>query len=197
MSKSLGNSPDPLDLIDLYGADALRVGLLLIAPQGSDILYSEEKIKHGRNFVNKLWNSARFVLMNIENVNLKLPKENELHLTDKWILSKLNNVIEKIDTQYINYKLNEVIKTIYEFVYDYFCDWYLEFTKTRFYGNDKNDKQIAAAVSIYVLKDILKLLHPFTPHITEEIWGFLNQGSQKLLINNEPAIPKQELIIMK
>ena len=182
MSKSLGNSPDPLDLIDLYGADALRVGILLIAPQGSDILYSEDQVKHGRNFINKLWNSARFILINVENVNLKLPQENQLHLTDKWILSKLNNSIELINKQYSDYKLNEVIKTIYEFVYDYFCDWYIEFTKTRFYGGDDDDKKIAESVSIYVLKNILKLLHPFTPYVTEEIWSFLDD--QKLLINS-------------
>jgi len=182
MSKSLGNSPDPLDLINLYGADALRVGILLIAPQGSDILYSEDQVKHGRNFINKLWNSARFILINVENVNLTLPKENQLHLTDKWILSKLNNSIELINKQYSDYKLNEVIKTIYEFVYDYFCDWYIEFTKTRFYGDDEKDKKIAESVSIYVLKNILKLLHPFTPYVTEEIWSFLD--NQKLLINS-------------
>ena len=182
MSKSLGNSPDPLDLIDLYGADALRVGILLIAPQGSDILYSEDQVKHGRNFINKLWNSARFILINVENVNLKLPEENQLHLTDKWILSKLNNSIELINKQYSDYKLNEVIKTIYEFVYDYFCDWYIEFTKTRFYGNNQEDKKIAESVSIYVLKNILKLLHPFTPYVTEEIWSFLD--NKRLLINS-------------
>ena len=182
MSKSLGNSPDPLDLIEQYGSDALRVGLLLIAPQGSDILYSPDKVEHGRNFINKLWNSARFILMNVEHMNNKLPDYNKLHITDKWILSKLNNSIESIDKQYSDYKLNEVIKTIYEFVYDYFCDWYIEFTKTRFYGNNKEDKKIAESVSVYVLKNILKLLHPFTPHVTEEIWSFLN--NEKLLINS-------------
>ena len=182
MSKSLGNSPDPLDLIEQYGSDALRVGLLLIAPQGSDILYAPDKVEHGRNFINKLWNSARFILMNVEHINNKLPDYDKLHITDKWILSKLNNSIESIDKQYSNYKLNEVIKTIYEFVYDYFCDWYIEFTKTRFYGNNKEDKKIAESVSIYILKNILKLLHPFTPHVTEEIWSFLN--NEKLLINS-------------
>ena len=157
MSKSLGNSPDPLDLINSHGADSLRVGLLLIAPQGSDILYSEDKVEHGRNFINKLWNSARFILMNVEELDPELPVTEDLHLTDKWILSKLNNSIESIDKQYSDYKLNEVIKTMYEFVYDYFCDWYIEFTKTRFYGDNKKDKKIAEAVSIHVLKNILQL----------------------------------------
>ena len=194
MSKSLGNSPDPLDLINSYGSDALRVGLLLIAPQGSDILYSEEKVEHGRNFINKLWNSARFILMNINNIDLELPNHKKLHSTDKWILSKLNNSIEKINKQYSDYKLNEVIKTSYEFVYDYFCDWYIEFTKTRFYGDNTEDKKIAGAVSIHVLKNILKLLHPFIPHVTEEIWSFLNTNKQNLLINHETANVNENLI---
>jgi len=194
MSKSLGNSPDPLDLINLYGSDALRVGILLIAPQGSDILYSEGKIEHGRNFINKLWNSARFILMNIENTDVKLPEKNKLHLTDQWILSKLNNSIKVINKQYEDYKLNEAIKTMYEFVYDYFCDWYIEFTKTRFYGDNKEDKKIAEGVSIYVLKNILKLLHPFVPHVTEEIWSFLIQNNNDLLINNQIALINKDLI---
>ena len=194
MSKSLGNSPDPLDLIQSHGADSLRVGLLLIAPQGSDILYSEDKVEHGRNFINKLWNSARFILMNVEELDSKLPPRDQLHLTDKWILSKLNNSIELIDKQYSDYKLNEVIKTMYEFVYDYFCDWYIEFTKTRFYGDNKKDKKIAEAVSIHVLKNVLQLLHPFIPHVTEEIWSFLKNKKGTLLINHKMACADKKLI---
>ena len=122
MSKSLGNSPDPVDLIEEYvnGADAVRVGLLLIAPQGSDILFSNDKLEHGRNFMNKLWNSARFILMNSENLNSSIENYEKLHITDKWIISKLNYSINKIDNHYENYKLNEVIKTIYDFVYNSF-----------------------------------------------------------------------------
>ena len=185
MSKSLGNSPDPVDLIEEYGADAVRVGLLLIAPQGSDILFSNDKLEHGRNFMNKLWNSARFILMNSENLNSSIENYEKLHITDKWIISKLNYSINKIDNHYENYKLNEVIKTIYDFVYNSFCDWYIEFVKTRFYGDDIGDKKIAESVSLYVLKNILKLLHPFTPHITEEIWSFLNQENSSLLANSQ------------
>ena len=189
MSKSLGNSADPLDLIEKYGSDAVRVGLLLIAPAGSDILYSEKKLEHGRNFMNKLWNSTRFILMNADNLESDLPEYEKLHITDKWILSKLNNSIKTIDKHYGDYKLNEVIKTIYEFVYDYFCDWYIEFTKTRFYGKDLQDKKTAESVSIYVLKNIVKLLHPFTPHITEEIWSFVSTDNT-LVINSQ--MPKYE-----
>jgi len=130
--------------------------------------------------------------MNTNNLKGNLPDYDKLHITDKWILSKFNNSIEKINKHYDDYKLNEVIKTIYEFVYDYFCDWYIEFTKTRFYGKDMKDKELAESVSIYVLKNILKLLHPFTPHITEEIWSFLDVDknsedvdNQSLLINSQ------------
>jgi valyl-tRNA synthetase len=193
MSKSLGNSADPLDLIEKYGSDAVRVGLLLIAPAGSDILYSEKKLEHGRNFMNKLWNSTRFILMNADNLESDLPEYEKLHITDKWILSKLNNSIKTIDKHYGDYKLNEVIKTIYEFVYDYFCDWYIEFTKTRFYGKDLQDKKIAESVSIYVLKNIVKLLHPFTPHITEEIWSFVSTDNT-LVINSQMPTYKSNLV---
>ena len=194
MSKSLGNSPDPLDLIENYGSDALRVGLLLIAPQGSDILFSEEKIEHGRNFMNKLWNSARFILMNVDSTNNKLPKYDNLHITDKWIISKLHTSMKDIEKHYDNYKLNEVIKNIYDFVYNYFCDWYIEFTKTRFYDKNNKDKEVAGAVSIYVLKNILKMLHPFTPFITEEIWQILDIKNQKYLINSEMPKYKSDYI---
>ena len=198
MSKSLGNSADPLDLIEKYGSDAVRVGLLLIAPAGSDILYSESKLEHGRNFMNKLWNSARFILMNANDLKGNLPDDKKLHITDKWILSKLNNSVDKINGHYNDYKLNEVIKTIYEFVYDYFCDWYIEFTKTRFYGEDKEDKRSAEAVSIYILKNVLKLLHPFTPHITEEIWSFLAVDKNNSSVdNNQLLITSQSPIFDK
>ena len=197
MSKSLGNSPDPLDLIGIYGSDALRVGLLLIAPQGSDILFSNDKIEHGRNFMNKLWNSARFILINVDNLNHDLPDYKSLHLTDKWIISKLHTSIQKINHQYEEYKLNEVIKTMYDFVYNYFCDWYIEFTKTRFYGDNPKDKKMAEAVSIYVLKNILKLLHPFTPYITEEIWGYLDVKDEEFIINSKMPDFNDELINKK
>ena len=197
MSKSLGNSPDPLDLIEIYGSDALRVGLLLIAPQGSDILFSNDKIEHGRNFMNKLWNSARFILINVDTLNHDLPDYKSLHLTDKWIISKMHTSIQKINHQYEEYKLNEVIKTMYDFVYNYFCDWYIEFTKTRFYGDNPKDKKMAEAVSIYVLKNILKLLHPFTPYITEEIWGYLDVKDEEFIINSKMPDFNDELINKK
>tara|TARA_B100001540_G_scaffold208177_1_gene183429 strand:+ start:370 stop:2985 length:2616 start_codon:yes stop_codon:yes gene_type:complete len=184
MSKSLGNSPDPIDLMDKYGSDALRVGLLLIAPQGLDILFSEEKIEHGRNFMNKLWNSARFVEMNMdENVNSDISElsNEQLDVTDKWILSKLNSTIIEVENAYDNYRMNDAVKSVYDFVYKNFCDWYIEFSKSRFYGTDENDKAIAQKVCLHVLETILKLMHPYCPFITEEIWSHSNKN--EMLIN--------------
>ena len=198
MSKSLGNSPDPIDLIDRYGADALRVGLLLIAPQGLDILFSEDKIEHGRNFMNKLWNSARFVEINLDqkiNLNLDELLKLELDVTDKWILSKLNSTIIDVENAYRNYRMNEAVKVVYDFVYKNFCDWYIEFSKSRFYGTDDKDRLVAQNTSVYVLKVILKLMHPFCPFITEEIWSHFTEDS--LLINSEWPNSNKKLIDKK
>jgi len=198
MSKSLGNSPDPIDLIDRYGADALRVGLLLIAPQGLDILFSEDKIEHGRNFMNKLWNSARFVEINLDqkiNLNLDELLKLELDVTDKWILSKLNSTIIDVEIAYSNYRMNEAVKVVYDFVYKNFCDWYIEFSKSRFYGTDDKDRLVAQNISVYVLKVILKLMHPFCPFITEEIWSHFTEDS--LLINSEWPNSNKKLIDKK
>ena len=178
MSKSLGNSPDPIDLFDKYGVDAVRVSILMMSPQGHDIQFSEDRIEIGRNFMNKLWNSSRFIFMNLENdkvIDISSIKISNMDQTDIWILSKLNNVISNINKSYDSYKLNDVIKQIYNFVWKDYCDWYIEFSKSRFYGMDDNDRVIAQSVMMYVLKNILKLLHPFAPFITEEIWSQTNE----------------------
>ena len=198
MSKSLGNSPDPIDLMDKYGSDALRVGLLLIAPQGLDILFSEEKIEHGRNFMNKVWNSARFVEMNMdENVNSDLSglSDDQLDVTDKWILSKLNSTIIEVENAYDNYRMNDAVKSVYDFVYKNFCDWYIEFSKSRFYGTDEKDKAIAQKVSMHVLETILKLMHPYCPFITEEIWSHSNKN--EMLINAPWPKSDKNMVDMK
>jgi valyl-tRNA synthetase len=198
MSKSLGNSPDPIDLMDKYGSDALRVGLLLIAPQGLDILFEEEKIEHGRNFMNKLWNSARFVEMNMdENINSDLSKlsNDELDVTDKWILSKLNSTIIEVENAYDNYRMNDAVKSVYDFVYKNFCDWYIEFSKSRFYGTNEEDKVVAQKVCMHVLETILKLMHPYCPFITEEIWSHTNKNS--MLINAHWPKSNKEMIDIK
>ena len=146
MSKSLGNSPDPIELFDKYGVDAVRVSILMIAPQGTDVLFSIDRLEQGRNFMNKLWNSSRFLMMNIDDMssikNINKINFQELEAIDFWILSKLNKTINLVDTQLSNYKLNEAIKTIYNFVWRDYCDWYIEFSKNRMYGDNLKRKRI-------------------------------------------------------
>ncbi len=186
MSKSLGNSPDPLDLIAKYGADALRVGILMIAPQGLDILFSEDRIDQGRNFMNKLWNSARFVMMNQDD-DLPEPmakiETEKLDSTDRWILTRMNQTIKRVNRAYERYRMNEAVKAVYDFTWGDFCDWYVEFSKARFYGDDAEDRRTAQTVSVHVLRTILKLLHPYTPFITEEIWSLLKREDESLIMN--------------
>ena len=198
MSKSLGNSPDPLDLFDKYGADAVRVSILMIAPQGLDILFSEERLEQGRNFMNKLWNSARFILMNIDGEmpkSLNTINDNDLDFTDKWILSKLHRTIEEVNHSYDAYKLNESIKRVYDFTWADFCDWYIEFAKTRFYGEDEKDRKIAQTVSIHVMRELLKLLHPYCPFITEELWAHFKTENNTMLITTKWPISNPNYII--
>ena len=197
MSKSLGNSPDPVELVDKYGADALRVGLLVIAPQGLDILFSEDKIEHGRNFMNKLWNSARFILMNIDDKKIngfESLKYDDLDITDKWILSSLNKTILKVDKAYDDYRMNDAVKDVYNFVYNDFCDWYIEFSKSRLYGKDETDCEKNLIVVTHVLKTILKLLHPYTPFITEEIWSNIKNSNDTNLITTSWPTANDQLI---
>ncbi|NOZ07917.1 MAG: valine--tRNA ligase [FCB group bacterium] len=194
MSKSLGNSPDPLDLFREYGADATRVSILMIAPQGLDILFSKDQTGHGRNFMNKLWNSSRFVLMNLDEelpVPLSKITPDMLDLTDRWILTRLNETLRKVDRAYDLYRMNDAVKLVYDFVWADFCDWYIEFAKSRFYGDDPDDRRVAQTVSVHVLKQILKLLHPYTPFITEELWSYFKSPDEELLINSAwPQIDK-------
>ena len=197
MSKSLGNSPDPLDLFEKYGADAVRVSVLLIAPQGLDILFSEERLEQGRNFMNKLWNSARFILMNLDDglpANLDDLSSYKLDATDRWILSQLSSTIEETNTAYTEYKLNEAIKRVYNFTRADFCDWYIEFAKTRFYGDDLEDRKTAQTISVHVMRKILKLLHPYCPFITEELWGCFKFQDEELLISTLwPAVDSSQI----
>ena len=173
MSKSLGNSPDPLKLIDSYGADAVRFGMMLIAPQGQDILFSDERMEVGRNFMNKLWNASRFVLMSSGEttaVSINDLERDRLDTSDRWILSRLNRAISHIDKLFTDYRFNDIAKKIYDFTWSDFCDWYVEIIKSRFYGDDDLRRQTAISVAIHVLKSVVKLLHPYAPFITEELW---------------------------
>ena len=189
MSKSLGNSPDPLDVIDQYGADALRFGMMLIAPKGHDILFDTSQIELGRNFMNKLWNASRFVLMNYDEsiVPGDLPVDSEMETPDKWVLAELKKTIESVNRHLGEYRFNDAAKDIYDFTWNYFCDWYIELIKPRLYGEDQKKKATALQTAIYVLRNIVKLLHPYAPFITEEIWQSVKSDDEKdLMISNWP-----------
>ena len=187
MSKSLGNSPDALQLFDQYGVDAVRMSILMIAPQGTDVLFSEDRLEQGKNFMNKLWNCSRFLLMNIDDVN-NIKSIDEIDISnfeqvDFWIISKLNQTIKDVNKEIKDYRLNEAVKSMYNFIWKDYCDWYIEFAKSRIYGSSKNNKETVISVAVYVLKNILKLLHPYTPFITEEVWSYFNESD--FIINSQ------------
>ena len=198
MSKSLGNSPDPIELFEQYGVDAVRVSILLIAPQGTDVLFSIDRLEQGRNFMNKIWNSSRFLMMNInDDIEIKPFEKIEmknLESIDFWILSKMNKTINSVNNQLSSYKLNEAIKTIYNFVWKDFCDWYIEFSKIRMYGNNNVEKETTLSVAVYVLKNILQLLHPYAPFITEEIWSFLKTKDENIIVKTQWPIVNNNMI---
>jgi len=172
MSKSLGNSIDPLEIINEYGADALRFSLLVTAASGADIYLSKERFQQGRNFANKIWNASRFILMNLEDGPLEVKiKRSELKCEDLWILSSLNHTVKKVTNAVESYRLSEAINTIYDFFWHKFCDWYLEIAKYKI----KDD--VTQSVLIHVLKNVLLLLHPFMPFITEEVFSKLSTAS--------------------
>jgi len=189
MSKSLGNSPDPLELIDKYGADGLRFGLMRIAPRGQDIRFDEKQIEEGRNFATKLWNVARFRQMqNVEQVsNLLFDEDGKLQTrpTDLSIyalelLARLNETIDAIEAAYREYQFNTVAQRLYDFVWSDYCDWFVEAAKTEIFGSDEARKKSALAVMDLVLSAILRLLHPFMPHITEELWALMGFGRDSI-----------------
>jgi valyl-tRNA synthetase len=171
MSKSLGNGIDPLEIADKYGADALRFNLVTGNSPGNDMRFYTERCEAMRNFANKIWNASRFLKMNLTIDKCQLPEK--LELEDKWILSKLNRVIPEITDNMDRYELGVAAQKIYDFIWDDYCDWYIELTKTRLQGEDEDSKVRAQQVLCYVLTDMLKLLHPFMPFITEEIWQAL------------------------
>lgn len=182
MSKSLGNGIDPLLMIDQYGADAVRTSMIMLTTEGQDIKLHESKFEMGRNFINKVWNAARFAMMNLEgNESTEITiKEEDYLFEDVWIKNRLGLAIEMCTTSLEKYKFNEAIKNLYEFIWHEFCDWYLEIIKPRLYNSDNiKNKLIAQKVLTYVLDNILRLLHPFAPFLTEEIWQHLKQLAVK------------------
>ena len=190
MSKSLGNGIDPLDMVDQYGADALRYNLITGNSPGNDMRFYVEKCEAMRNFCNKIWNASRFVMMNLTIEKNELPEK--LEIEDKWILSKLNDVVREVCDNMDSYELGVAAGKIYDFIWDSYCDWYIELTKPRLNSENEESKLAAQKVLLYVLTEILKLLHPFMPFITEEIWQALPHEGEALMIERYPEF-KQEL----
>ena len=203
MSKSLGNGIDPLEIIDKYGADALRFALATGNSPGNDMRFSDEKIEAARNFANKLWNAARFVLMNLTIDKIEEPDKSKLAVEDKWILTKLEECVKSVNTNLDKYELGVALSSIYDFLWDYYCDWYIELTKTSITpkGNessmseltktsvsseDKERSLTAQNTLAYVLRETLKLLHPFMPFITEEIYSSLPGEEGFIMVKDYP-----------
>lgn len=187
MSKSLGNGIDPLDIIDEYGADALRFTLVTGNSPGNDMRFYNERVEASRNFANKLWNATRFVLMNLDEENLNEELDmNKLEEEDKWILFKLNETVKEVTENLNKYEIGLGAQRIYDFTWDEYCDWYIEMVKSRLYGEDEESKKVAQGVLLHVLKDILKILHPFMPYITEEIWQHLPLNQEALIVSKWP-----------
>ncbi len=202
MSKSLGNGVDPLESIDQYGADALRFMLCTGISPGNDTRYIPKRIEAARNFANKLWNASRFTIMNLQDEDGSwLPMEydeSRLRHEDKWILQMVNDGVKYITDQLDKFELGLAGQKIYELIWDVFCDWYIEMVKSRLYGDDEGDKRIARYVLTKVLRDLLKLLHPFMPFITEEIWSVLphdgdKEGVDDMLIRAEWPVYDPEM----
>lgn len=192
MSKSLGNSPDPLDLIAKYGADAIRFSFLYNTSQGQDIHFSEKLLEMGSTFANKVWNASRFVLSNLEDFDKNaVIDEKEFKLEDRWILSKLQTASRQINEYMNKYELDSAAKVAYEFFRGNFCDWYVEIAKTRVYGQEGSDKTVAQYVLKTVLDKGLRMLHPFMPFITEEIWQKLGLDEETIMLSEFPTENKK------
>ena len=187
MSKSLGNGIDPLEVIRDYGADALRLTLVLGGTPGNDTRFSDEKIKASRNFANKLWNATRFVMMNLpEDFEAGLPAADKLDLSDKWVLSRLNHLAKAATENLEKFELGLAAQKIQDFIWEVYCDWYIEIAKVRLNGSDPVEADTARKVLVYVLTQALKLLHPFMPFITEEIYHALPGTGESIMIEQWP-----------
>jgi len=176
MSKSLGNSPDPLDVIKEYGADALRFTVIFLAPLGQDVLFSTDKCELGRNFANKIWNAGRFLLMNKETIKVNNSLKNDhKDFADEWIISRFNNTLLQLNRAMNEFEVNNAIKLIYGFIWNDFCDWYVEMIKNRLYSDNEEVKSAVLTRAISIFEDALKILHPFMPFITEELWQLIEE----------------------
>jgi len=199
MSKSLGNGIDPLEIIDQYGADALRLTLITGNAPGNDMRFYYERVENSRNFANKVWNASRFIMMNMAGKKVTVPAMNELEPVDKWILSKLNSLAKEVTDNMENFELGIAVQKVYDFIWDEFCDWYIEMVKPRLYAADDAASQNAALYTLKtVLLEALKLLHPYMPFITEEIFCTLQNEEESIMISDWPvyteerSFPKEE-----
>ena len=186
MSKSLGNGIDPLEMIDRYGSDALRMNMITGNSPGNDMRFYVEHCEAMRNFANKLWNASRFVLMNLSVEQNELPAQEELEIADRWILSKLNRVTREVTENLDKFELGVAIQKIYDFIWDDYCDWYIELTKARLYGENEGSKRTAEQVLLFVLDRMLRLVHPFMPFVTEEIWQAIPHEGEALIVAKWP-----------
>ena len=191
MSKSLGNGIDPLEMAEKYGADALRFNLITGNSPGNDMRFYVEKCEAMRNFANKIWNASRYVLMNLTIDEPGLPAREDLEQEDKWVLSKLNTLIREVTANLDAYEIGVASSKVYDFIWDTYCDWYIELTKTRLYSENEKSKLAAQKVLVYVLDQTLRLLHPFMPFITEEIWQAIPHAG-KFLISAEWPVYREE-----
>ena len=183
MSKSLGNGIDPLEIIDKYGADALRFTLATGNSPGNDMRFSDERVEASRNFANKIWNAARFILMNLSGDEKAPYIPENLAIEDKWIISLYNKLVRDVTESLDKFELGLAVQKLYDFIWDIFCDWYIELAKIRLNGEDKEAKETVKAVLIYVMSGTLKLLHPFMPFITEEIWQTLPHDGETIMLS--------------
>ncbi len=185
MSKSLGNGIDPLEIIDQYGADALRLTLATGNSPGNDMRFSDEKVGASRNFANKLWNASRFILMNIGDEDIKCELPANLALEDKWVISLYNDLVKEVTDNLEKFELGMAVAKLYDFIWDVFCDWYIEIAKIRLQKGGSEAKD-AKQVLVWVMSNTLKLLHPFMPFITEEIWQTLPHDGESIMISAWP-----------
>ena len=184
MSKSLGNSPDPLNVINNYGADALRFTIIYLAPLGQDVLFSADKCELGRNFANKIWNAGRFLLMNREQIPLNKDLiDTHIDFADEWIISRLNKTLQQLYKAMDEFEVNNAIKLIYSFIWNDYCDWYVEMIKNRLYADNAEVKTAVLSRAITIFEDALKMLHPFMPFITEELWQLTNERKDGVSIS--------------
>jgi len=193
MSKSLGNGIDPIEVIEQYGADTLRFSLITGSTPGNDVRFHMEKVENTRNFANKVWNASRFVLMNLEGFAKTEIKPADLELADKWILHRLGVTSREVTGLLEQYEIGEAARTLYDFIWDDFCDWYVELVKPRLYRPEKpRQRQVAQNLLVMVLTDILKMLHPFMPFITEEIFQHLPEPAESIMIEPWPSHEQYE-----